>query len=323
MSRHFLVLFELMINSDSEYLDPIGSLRSRSITPEPKQQTLIGNYFSDNASTEKQSHAVDGWKRGEDPKIDHTGHFDFGGPIGVTAMMTSFPLLMWYMWIGATFYDGRFPLPTTSQSLPEFFHHLGSLIFEHAFPHLKAWTIYWTFFVLQALAYSFLPGVTSIGKPLDHEGGKQMAYHCSAIWAFYLTIIGIATLHVTNMFPLYTILDEFGPLLTVAILSGYLVAIVAYTSTIIRGAQHRMTGYFLYDFFMGAELNPRIGNLDFKMFFMVRMPWFILLSITCATAARQYHEYGFISAEVGFLVFAHFLYTNACAKGEECIVTTW
>ena len=150
-----------------------------------------------------------------------------------------------------------------------------------------------------------------------------MVYHCSAVWAFYITILTIGTLHITDIFPLYTVLDEFGPLLTVAILSGYLVAIVAYTSAIFRGAQHRMTGYFLYDFFMGAELNPRIGNLDFKMFFMVRMPWFILLSITCATAARQYHEYGFVSAEVGFLVLAHFLYTNACAKGEECIVTTW
>jgi delta24(24(1))-sterol reductase len=56
---------------------------------------------------------------------------------------------------------------------------------------------------------------------------------------------------------------------------------------------------------------------------MVRMPWFILLGITCATAAKQYELYGYVSAEVMFLVVAHFLYANACAKGEECILTTW
>jgi len=53
------------------------------------------------------------------------------------------------------------------------------------------------------------------------------------------------------------------------------------------------------------------------------MPWFILLGITCATAAKQYELYGYVSAEVMFLVMAHFLYANACAKGEECILTTW
>jgi len=126
------------------------------------------------------------------------------------------------------------------------------------------------------------------------------------------------------LFPLYTIIDEFGPIMSVAICSGFLVSFVAYFSALARGAQHRMTGYPVYDFFMGAELNPRMfGILDFKMFFEVRLPWFILFGLSCATAARQYENYGYVSGEVGFLVLAHFLYANACAKGEECITTTW
>ena len=309
-----------MGNRNAEHLKTYGTVRNRSTTPEPRKNAANTYFQSDDGN---QDRAVDGWKRGEDPKIDHTGHFDFGGPQGALAMMICFPLLMYYMWIGATFYGGKLPLPTSTQSLPQFLQHLASMVYEHAFPTWKAVSIYWTFFILQALAYSFLPGVTGYGKPLDHEGGKKLSYHCSAVWSFYITILSLGLLHFTNIFPLYTILDEFGPLLTVAINAGFLVAIIAYISAIVRGAQHRMTGYFLYDFFMGAELNPRIGNLDFKMFFMVRMPWFILLSISCATAARQYHEYGYVSAEVGFIVFAHFLYANACAKGEELIITTW
>lgn len=267
---------------------------------------------------------VDGWEVGKDPKIDYSGHFDFGGSFGVTAMMIGFPLLMYYMWIGATFYDGKFPRPAEGESMGEFFRHMGNLVYEYAFPSAYAWTIYWTFFVFEGACYCLLPGVWTYGKPLPHMGGKQLPYYCSAVWSFYTTIAIMATLHYTGLFKLYTIIDEFGPIMSVAICSGFFVSIIAYFSALARGAQHRMTGYPLYDFFMGAELNPRLfGILDFKMFFEVRLPWYILFGLSCATAARQYEQFGYVTAEVWFLVMAHFLYANACSKGEECITTTW
>lgn len=238
-------------------------------------------------------------------------------------MIIGFPLLMYYMWVGATFYGGHFPTATSTQSLAGFSKHLADLVWEYAFPTLRAWKIYWSFFIVEAAFYCFLPGVQGFGKPLDHEEGKQLKYHCSAVWSFYITILLATVLHLSGIFKLYTIIDEFGPILSVAILSGFLVAFAAYISAWTRDAQHRMTGYFVYDFFMGSELNPRLGPLDFKMFFMVRIPWFILCGISCATATKQYDLYGYVSAEVAFLVGAHFLYTNACAKGEELIMTTW
>lgn len=238
-------------------------------------------------------------------------------------MIVGFPLLMYYMWIGATLYGGHLPLPNSDQSFSSFVEHISVLVYEHAFPGLQAWTIYWSFFLTEAAFYCFLPGVEGYGRPLDHEGGKQLKYHCSAVWSFYITIMLATVLHVSGLFPLYTIIDEFGPIMSVAILSGFLVAIAAYVSAWARGTQHRMSGYFVYDFFMGSELNPRIGTLDFKMFFMVRIPWFILFGLSCATATKQYELYGYVSAEVMFLVGAHFLYANACAKGEESILTTW
>lgn len=267
---------------------------------------------------------IDGWKPGMDPKIDHSGQYEFGGPWFVSVMMIGFPLLMWYMWIGATYYDGGFPKRAPGQSWGDFAAHLVNLVYTGAFPHAKAWMIYWVFFVVEGIFYCLMPGVWAYGKPLPHEGGKQLKYYCSAYTSFYTTIALVAALHFSGVFPLYTILDEFGPLLSVSILSGWLVAIVAYVSALARGAQHRMSGNHIYDFFMGAELNPRMfGILDFKMFFEVRMPWYILFLISCAAAARQWEQYGYVSGEVGFIVMAHFLYANATSKGEELIVTTW
>ncbi|KAH8585441.1 ergosterol biosynthesis ERG4/ERG24, partial [Bisporella sp. PMI_857] len=291
----------------------LSSTRSKDLLQNP----------SSSASDSSGRSVVDGWRPGEDPKVDGSGHFEFCGPWGVGTMIVGFPLLMYYMWIGSAFYGGHFPAPSSKQSFVGFIRHLADLVREHAFPNLRAWKIYWSFFLVEAAFYCFLPGVKGYGKPLTHEGGKQLKYHCSAVWSFYITILVAAALHFTENFRLYVIIDEFGPILSVAIISGFLVAIAAYLSAWLRGAQHRMTGCLLYDFFMGAELNPRIGILDFKMFFMVRIPWFILFAISCATAAKQYEIYGYVSAEVMFLAGAHFLYANACAKGEECILSTW
>lgn len=266
---------------------------------------------------------IDGWMEGSDPKIDYNPHFEFGGSWGTSAMMIGFPTLMWYMWIGATYYDGKFP-SEPNMTWGEFGKHMAQLVYTGAFPHLKAWAIYWVFFVFQGVLYLTMPGVYSTGKPLLHEGGRQLRYYCNGVTSFYLTIVIAGALHLSGLFKMYTLIDEFGPLMSVAIISGFLVSIIAYFSAIHRGAQHRMTGYPIYDFFMGAELNPRMfGWLDFKMFFEVRLPWFILFLITLSAAARQYEQYGYVTGEVGFLLMAHFLYANACCKGEEMIVTTW
>jgi delta24(24(1))-sterol reductase len=271
-----------------------------------------------------KEHIIGGWRPGMDPRVDYSGHFEFGGSLGCLGLMIGFPLLMWYMWIGATYYDGKLPLPEAGQSWLDFGSHLGHLVYTGAFPHLRAWRIYWTYFIFEAACYVLLPGFTCYGKPLLHLGGKQLKYHCSAYTSFYFTIVVMALLHGSGLFPIYTFLDEFGPLMSVAIISGFLTSFVTYVSAFARGAQHRITGHPIYDFFMGAELNPRLfGILDFKMFYEVRIPWFMMFGLSCAAATRQYEQYGYVSGEVLFLVMAHYTYANACSKAEHLITTTW
>lgn len=256
--------------------------------------------------------------------VDEDTHMEFGGPLGVSALMVGFPLLMYYMYIGAKFYDGRLPLPGADESIKDFVLHLVDLAYTSAFPHRKAWLIYWGFLILEGVGYLYLPGVYGKGKRLPHLNGEQLPYYCSAVSSWYVTIAASLTIHFTGLFRLDTLIDEFGPLMSVAICSGFLVSVIAYVSALMRGAQHRMTGSHAYDFFMGAELNPRMFRwLDMKMFFEVRIPWYILFLLTLATALKQWEDYGYVSGEVAFLMMAHFLYANACSKGEELIITSW
>lgn len=255
---------------------------------------------------------------------DEDTTMEFGGPLGVTALMVGFPLLMYYMYLGATFYDGKPPMPGPGESIPQFIQHLANLAYTSAFPHRKAWVIYWTFLILEGAGYLYMPGVYGKGKRLPHLNGKQLDYYCSAVSSWYLTIVAALVLHFSGLFRLDTLITEFGPLMSVAICSGFAVSVLAYISALMRGVQHRMTGSHVYDFFMGAELNPRLFRwIDMKMFFEVRIPWFILFLLTLGAALKQWEDFGFVSGEVAFLLMAHFLYANACAKGEELIITSW
>ena len=284
-------------------------------------QTTMG--VAKRATATKQQQKPKGGLAVTDYKDGATDEFEFGGSLGALGLMIGFPLLMWYMWIGATYYDGQIPLPAEGQSWTAFGQHLCNLVYQGAYPTAKAWTIYWVFFIFEGIMYCYMPGVMSYGRRLNHEGGKRLPYYCSAYSSFYTTIAVAFGLHVTGVFPLYTLIDEFGSIMTVAILSGYINSIIVYVQALVRGRTHRMTGSTVYDFFVGAELNPRIGILDFKMFYEVRIPWFILFLITASVAARQYELYGYVSAEVIFLAGAHWLYANACAKGEHLIITSW
>lgn len=303
---------------------PRKSTALNGTVPEEPLTEGLGQAMPPSTSTVEAS-AKEAHKLGsKDARYDTSGEFEFGGSAGVTAMMIGFPLLMWYMWIGATYYDGKIPLPKQGQSVEEFVRYMFHLGYTGAYPHAKAWATYWTFFIFEGICYLYMPGVYTKGKPLVHLGGKQLDYYCSGVTSFYLTTFLAGVLHFTGIFPLYTLIDEFGPLMSVAIFSGFIISALAYASALYRGAEHRMTGNHVYDFFMGAELNPRMFHwLDFKMFFEVRMPWFILFLVTLGACARQYEQYGFVSGELGFLLMAHFLYANACCKGEEMIQITW
>jgi Delta24(24(1))-sterol reductase len=50
--------------------------------------------------------------------------WEFGGPVGVTAMMIGFPLLMYYLWICCWFYDGTLAHPTSVDDIVPFLHKM-------------------------------------------------------------------------------------------------------------------------------------------------------------------------------------------------------
>ncbi|KAF7511965.1 hypothetical protein GJ744_003198 [Endocarpon pusillum] len=72
--------------------DKLSAVLTGENTANPKSKAT-NEHVSDFA----REHITGGWRPGMDPKVDYSGHFEFGGSLGTLALMTGFPLLMYYM----------------------------------------------------------------------------------------------------------------------------------------------------------------------------------------------------------------------------------
>ena len=255
--------------------------------------------------------------------LDSESVREFGGAKGVVAIMIASHAVLYYLWIAWRFNDGAVPHPSGLGDLIPFLGHMGREVVVFAAPTAHAAKLYFGFLAMQALFAVTLPGIRMRGLPIRHEGGRQLEYVCNGTWAWYLTLIVVAVLHFSGMLKLTVIGNEFGPLMTVAILAGDAITLATYAGAFVTRNTHRMSGSHAYDFFMGAWLNPRLGRLDLKMWAEIRVAWIGLFLLTLAAAASQYQWFGHVSTPMLFMVLAHGLYANACMKGEECIPTTW
>jgi delta24(24(1))-sterol reductase len=254
---------------------------------------------------------------------DKTRTWEFGGPLGTLGIMLASHALVYYLWISATYYRGRGVHPSSWHDVGPFFARMAHHVADGAAPTSRAAAIYLGFVALELVLAYTMPGVWARGFPVPSEGGLRRRYLCNGAASWYVTLALIATLHLTGVLRLTVLADRLGPMLTVAVLVADATALGAYVITLCRRSAIRMTGSHIYDFFMGAVLNPAIGRVDLKFFTEIRISWMLLFLLTLSAAAKHVALYGYVSAPLVFMVVAHGLYTNACMKGEECVPTTW
>ncbi|KAI7830991.1 ERG4/ERG24 ergosterol biosynthesis protein [Kickxella alabastrina] len=230
------------------------------------------------------------------------------GPIGAASMIVGFPLLMAYQFLCVYDNNGHFLLPESLADFSPWACRMAQRYWDIAGPTWTGAKIYlgFTFFMV-ALAY-VCPGPTMQGYKLPSLNGQRLTYHCNALWSWWITVITSLVLHFTGIFRLTEIVDNLGPIMT------FLLAGALYAITVLRGKTHRASGNVIYDFFMGPDL---------KLFTELRIPWPILFFISVSCAFKQYELIGYVTPESAFMVLAHWLYSNACNKGEECVITSW
>ncbi|KIL69275.1 hypothetical protein M378DRAFT_119215 [Amanita muscaria Koide BX008] len=261
--------------------------------------------------------------RASDERLDKHETFEFGGPWGVVAIMTGFPILMYYLWICLWFYDGRLVYPPSIDDVVPFLGRMWEHVCVDASPNAYAWKVYTGNIFFQLFLGWVMPGYVQEGLPVPSLGYKTLMYNCNALSSLYATILTAGVLHYTSIFRLTEIIENFGHLMTVAMIWGFGVSFGMYFVAVWTNTQIRMSGNFIYDVFMGASLNPRIGPIDLKMWAEVRIPWVLVFFMSVSGACMQYEKYGYVTPNMLFMCLATGLYINACGKGEECIPQTW
>lgn len=230
---------------------------------------------------------------------------------------------MLYMWLSLEYYQGGVFYPNSLQEIPSFFGTHLEYIWNNASPTYEAAFIFFAFLLLEVICALVLPGPLVKGLPVPSENNIQHTYLCNAYASWYLTLIILAALHVTKTFSLSRIVELHGPMMVVSMITSDILSLIIYLVAIGTGKSTRMSGNFFYDYFMGAWLNPRIGNFDLKLWAEIRVAWIQLFLITLSAAVKQYETTGSISGSMFLILLAQYLYSNACMKGEECVVTTW
>lgn len=217
--------------------------------------------------------------------------------------------LIYYLWLANAFHAGEAFVP-------------GSLdwdrIWEKSMPTMRSMIMYLGFVLWTALPW---PGIDVPGTPM--RDGSQLNYRCNGLCCWYATIALVATAQWTDFYPLENLVDDYAPLLTTAVLFGNGLAAASLLSSVWCETMNRPTGNVWFDYFFGANLNPRLGRLDIKMWAEIRVSWILLFLLTLSAACRFVALHGYLSWNMAGMVLAHFLYTNSCHKGEQYIPTTW
>ena len=160
------------------------------------------------------------------------------------------------------------------------------------------------------------------GIPINSKGDR-LVYLCNGFLCYYICLFGVVFIHAVGILPITYFATNYGEFLIASMVISNSYSVFNYFYGIAVEPDRPRTNIVLYDFFMGTILYPRIGVVDIKMIAECRWSWLTLMILTISCAYKQYETLGYVTREMGMMLVAHYLYSNATVKGEHCIPCTW
>mmetsp|Transcript_43519 Transcript_43519/g.111278 ORF Transcript_43519/g.111278 Transcript_43519/m.111278 type:complete len:423 (-) Transcript_43519:208-1476(-) len=169
-----------------------------------------------------------------------------------------------------------------------------------------------------------LPGKRVQGATLSN--GQRLMYKMNGF-----TVL-VATLAVVGYFGFYThdldlawMHTHFLPLLSGSVLFSFALSAYLYLTSYLPGkllAAGGNTSVGFYNFFIGRELNPRIGSFDLKEFFELYPGLIGWIVLDLGMAASQLAKIGYITNSMVLVCAFHLLYVIDALWYETAILTT-
>ena len=190
-------------------------------------------------------------------------------------------------------------------------------------PTLSGFTILGFWLCLQAIFYTFLPSKIAHGQVTP--AGYLLPYKVNGLNAWILTHFLFGVCCYFGVISPSIIYDNWEGLLVAANFYGYFLTLFAYLKANLfpsHPEDRKFSGSFLYDLFMGIELNPRIRNFDFKLFHNGRPGILAWTLINLSFLFAQYKIHGFVSNSMILVNFLQFLYVIDFFINEDWYLRT-
>ncbi|KFU87474.1 Lamin-B receptor [Chaetura pelagica] len=241
-----------------------------------------------------------------------TKELEFGGRIGTFMMIFFLPATVFYLLLMCKQED-----PSLLNIPP--FPALESLWEPRVFGLFLLW------FFLQALFYLLPIGKVVEGMPLSN--GRKLHYRINGFYAFILTAAVIGTL-LYFQFELHYVYQHFMQFAVSAALFSLGLSIYLYIRSL-KAPEEELapggnSGYIVYDFFTGHELNPRIGSFDLKYFCELRpglIGW-VVINLAMLLAEMKIHNQSMPSLSMILVNSFQLLYVVDALWNEEAVLTT-
>lgn len=142
--------------------------------------------------------------------------------------------------------------------------------------------------------------------------GNQLSYNINGLQAWVISHIAfLLGAFYFEWFKPSVIFDHWGSIFIMANVIGWSLAFFVYLKAYqfpSYARDRKFSGNRIYDFYMGIELNPRVGPIDLKLFFNGRPGIVAWTLINLSFAAAQYHLYGAVSNSMLLVNFLQALY---------------
>ncbi|KAL1935543.1 hypothetical protein VTP01DRAFT_4683 [Rhizomucor pusillus] len=256
-----------------------------------------------------------------------TEHYEFGGPIGALAMIIFLPALLLLFAYGCdeNGYDAFHRLYAFGQRVAD-----GQVSLSDVYNAILSWNpstlLFYFGFVAQLVTFSTaMPGETIEGLPL--RDGTRLKYKVNALSAAQtvLMITMISNKGQGFRAPLW-VYDNYAHIATSAVIVAFVVSLAVYIGSFIGGprllALGGNTGNPIYDFMIGRELNPRIGEFDIKFFTELRPGLLGWLVLNICMGIKQYVKLGRITNSMVLVQFFQAWYIIDALYNEASIIST-
>ncbi len=220
----------------------------------------------------------------------------FGGPIGALALTLLLPIVTYYLSSAIVHHEGSLWLPRS----------LDDLVRMVPAPTGRAIAIFAGWLGLQVVLGLICPGKVVTGAQLP--SGERLQYKLNGLSSFIVSSALLVALLASGTFRASSVLAELGPLLTVATLASFALALWFYVWGRRRGALERSSGNVVYDFYMGTVLNPRFGLFDLKFFFESHIGMGSWGALALLMPAAELEQTGHISTAMLVVSLCQLLY---------------